>query len=117
MRLSTLKWCHVNDVQRVVEYGDSRCDLTDPETNCRVSANVGDLMAVALAAAGTYAIRLGGSTACKTDYLAASGATFPADVPIAELEEFNRRTLRDDMDESAEHERYAQIAQFFGRSA
>lgn len=90
---------------------------TPEDVDCRVSANVGVLMAVALAAAGTYAIRLGGSTACKTDYLAASGATFPADVPIAELEEFNRRTLRDDMDESAEHERYAQIAQFFERCA
>lgn len=90
---------------------------TPDDVDCRITANVGDIMAVALAAAGTYAIRLGGSTACETDYLAASGATFPADVPIAELEEFNRRTLRDDMDESAEHERYAQIAQFFGRGA
>lgn len=90
---------------------------TPDDVDCRITANVGDLMAAALAAAGTYAIRLGGSTACKTDYLAASGATFPADVPIAELEEFNRRTLRDDMDESAEHERYAQIALFFGRGA
>lgn len=88
---------------------------TPDDVDCRITANVGDLMAVALAAAGTYAIRLGGSTACKTDYLAASGATFPADVPIAELEEFNHRTLRDEMDESAEHDRYAQIALFFGR--
>lgn len=113
----TIPYRHIRDVQRVAEHEDAKRDYTDPETDCRVSANVGDIMAAALAAAGTYAIRLGGSTACKTDYLAASGATFPADVPIAELEEFNLRTLRDDMDESAEHERYAQIALFFGRGA
>ena len=105
-------WNTFKDVRRCA--GPEVCH-TSEDIDCRVSANVGDIMAVALAAAGTYAIRLGGSTACKTDYLAASGATFPADVPIAELDEFNRRTLRDDMDESAEHERYAQIAQFFGR--
>lgn len=90
---------------------------TPDDVDCRVSANVGDIMAAALAAAGSYALCIGGHTACETDYLAASGATFPADVPIAELEEFNRRTLRDDMDESAEHERYAQVALFFGRCA
>lgn len=90
---------------------------TPDDVDCRITANVGAIMAAALAAAGSYAPCIGGHTACETDYLAASGATFPADVPIAELEEFNRRTLRDDMDEAAEHERYAQIAQFFGRGA
>lgn len=113
MSSSTLKWCHVNDVQRVVEYGDSRRDLTDPETNCRVSANVGDLVAVALAAAGCYAIRLGGATACETDYLAASGATFPAHVTYEQMVDFNRRTLKPDMDEADEHARYRLIAGFF----
>jgi hypothetical protein len=38
-------------------------------------------------------------------------------VPLAELEAFNRRTLRPDMDEAAEHARYAQIAGFFRRYA
>ena len=90
---------------------------TPDDVDCRITANVGDIMAAALAAAGSYALCIGGHMACETDYLAASGASFPADVPIAELEEFNRRTLRDDMDEAAEHERYAQIALFFGRCA
>lgn len=78
--------------------------------------SVGDMMAAAIAAAGQNILLLGGRWACETDYLAASGAVFPA-VPLAELVEFNRRTLREDMDEAAEHSRYAQIAQFFGRRA
>ena len=113
MSLSTLKWCHVNDVKRAIEYADAKRDLTDPETNCRVSANVGDLMAVALAAAGCYAIRLGGATACETDYLAASGATFPAHVTYEQMVDFNRRTLKPDMDEADEMARYASIAHFW----
>ena len=50
--------------------------------------------------------------ACETDYLAASGAVFPP-VPVEELERFNRETLREVMDEVAEHERYRKIAKFF----
>ena len=87
---------------------------TPEDVDCRVTANVGDLMTLALAAAGAYAIRLGGATACETDYLAASGRTFP-DVPMAELVDFNRRTLRPVMDEAAEMARYSAIASFFRR--
>ncbi len=104
------------DVQRTLEYQDALRDLTDKATHCKVSANVGDLMAAALAAAGSYAIRLGGRTACETDYLAASGAEFP-DVPYAELVAFNERTLKPDMDEADEMRRYAAIARFFRRKA
>ena len=110
----TVPYSHLLDVQRVAEYEDVQRDYTDPETDCRVSANVGDLMAVALAAAGSFAFCIGGRTACETDFLAASGATFPP-VPIEELERFNRETMRDFMDESAEHERYRKIAKFFHR--
>jgi hypothetical protein len=85
---------------------------TGDDVDCRVSANVGDIMAAALAAAGSYAIRIGGSVACETDYLAASGATFP-DVPIDELIAFNAETLRPVMDEHLEMRRYAAIARFF----
>lgn len=85
---------------------------TPEDVDCRITANVGDLMAAALAAAGSYAIRLGGSVACETDYLAASGATFP-DVPIDELIAFNAETLRPVMDEHLEMRRYAAIARFF----
>lgn len=103
-------WRHADDVQRVTAFAEAV--PADPEINYRVSANVGDLMAAALAAAGSYAIRIGGSVACETDYLAASGATFP-DVPIEELIEFNRATLKPDMDEHLEMRRYALIARFF----
>ncbi|MBO7687085.1 MAG: hypothetical protein J6V72_11910, partial [Kiritimatiellae bacterium] len=69
--------------------------------------------AAALAAAGSYAIRLGGSVACETDYLAARGATFPAHVTYEQMVDFNCRTLKPDMDEADEHARYRLIAGFF----
>lgn len=104
------------DTRRHAEEWDAPNYHTLPETHGQVSANVGDLMAAAMAAAGSFALVMGGRTACETDYLAARGATFP-DIPLADLEAFNRRTLRPDMDESAEHSRYAQIAKFFRRGA
>lgn len=85
---------------------------TSEDIDCRVSANVGDIMAGALAAAGAFALCIGGCTPCETDYLAASGAVFPP-VPVEELEHFNRETMHDFMDEAAEHERYRKIAKFF----
>ncbi len=96
----------VEDVRTVAKHREFV--PVEGDIDCRVSANVGDLMAVAMAAAGGYAIRLGGRTACETDYLAASGATFP-EIPLAELVRFNERTLVADMDEAAEHRRYAEI--------
>lgn len=78
-----------------------------------MTPSVGYLMAAAMAAAGQSVLRLGGSTACETDYLAACGATFPADVPLTDLVAFNRATLLPDMDEYREMRRYAAIAGFF----
>lgn len=105
-------WRHFEDVRR-----DS--DLRNPpkfaEPVHGFGCNVGELLAAEMAAAGTQALVLGGQTPCETDYLAASGATFPADVPRAELEKFNRETLREVMDEKTEMERYAAIATFFRR--
>ncbi len=89
---------------------------TGDDVDCRVSANVGDIMAAALAAAGSFAFCVGGFRPCETDYLAASGAVFPP-VPVEELERFNRETMHDFMDEAAEHRRYEKIALFFRRSA
>jgi len=86
---------------------------TPADVDCRVSANVGELMAAALAAAGSYAIVTGGRVPCETDYLAARGATFPAHVTYEQMVDFNRRTLKPDMDEADEHARYRQIASFF----
>lgn len=107
-------WRHLDDVRRVSAFAESA--HIDPAIDCRVSANVGDIMAAAIAAAGQNVLLLGGRWACETDYLAACGAVFPP-VPVEELERFNRETMRDFMDEAAEHERYAKIALFFRRSA
>ncbi len=100
----------VRDIRRVEDFNDVW--PTPPEINCRVSPNVGDLMLVAMMAAGTMPRICGGAYPVETDYLAARGAVFPA-VPRAELEEFNRRTLREDMTEADEMRRYAAIARFF----
>ena len=54
-----------------------------------------------MAAAGSFALCIGGFTPCETDYLAASGAVFPP-VPVEDLDRFNRETMRDFMDEAAE---------------
>ena len=70
-------------------------------------------MAAAIAAAGQNVLLLGGRWACETDYLAASGATFPAHVTYEQMVDFNRRTLKPDMDEADEHARYRLIAGFF----
>ena len=78
--------------------------------------SIGEMIAAEIAAAGKMPLVFGGAIPCETDYLAASGATFPVDVPRAELEKFNRETLREEMDEMAEMERYVAIAKFFGRS-
>lgn len=86
---------------------------TPADIDCRMTPNVGALMAAALAAAGSYAIVTGGRVPCETDYLAASGATFPAHVTYEQMVDFNRRTLKPDMDEAAEHARYRLIAGFF----
>ena len=75
--------------------------------------NVGEMAAAMLAAAGATLCDFAGRVACETDYLAISGATFPADVTREEMEDFNRRTLRETMDEADEQARYAAIAGFF----
>jgi len=107
-------WRHFEDVRR-----DS--DLRNPpkfaEPVHGFGYSVGELIAAEIAAAGKMPLVFGGRIPCETDYLAASGATFPADVPRAKLEEFNRETLREVMDETAEMERYVAIASFFRRAA
>lgn len=80
-----------------------------------ITPSVGDVMSAAISAAGQRILCIGGRVACETDYLAACGAEFPKGIPLAELEEFNRRTYFADMDEHAEHRRYAAIAGFFRR--
>lgn len=79
-----------------------------------VAANVGDVMAAAMAAAGMTLCNPACRIRCETDYLAISGATFP-DVPSAELDSFNKKTLKPVMTEADEFDRYRLIATFFHR--
>lgn len=110
MRTAHTDYGTYNEVLRTMPPEQYR---TPDDVDCRTTANVGELMAVALAAAGSFATVTGGRTACETDYLAASGATFPASVTYEQMVELNRRTLKPDMDEAAEMRRYAAIAQFW----
>ena len=71
--------------------------------------SVGAMMEVAIKLAGGNIVDRVGGTFCETDYLAASGATFPVDVTREEMEEFNLRTLKPDMNEADEMARYAFI--------
>lgn len=108
------------DIRRVMEYRErqeSGRDRGEEVAPSPVAANVGDMMMIAMAAAGNFPVRCGGSTPCETDYLAASGAVFPK-TEREKLEAFNRATLMETMDEAAEMRRYQMIATFFhsGRS-
>lgn len=80
----------------------------------QAGANVGDTMAAAMAAAGMVLCDPACRIRCETDYLAISGATFP-DVPSAELDSFNKKTLKPVMTEADEFNRYRLIATFFHR--
>ena len=86
---------------------------TPAETDCRVTPNVGDIMAAAMAAT---LCNFAGRVACETDYLAASGAIFPATVTYQQMVEFNRKTMKPVMEEADEMARYAAIARFFRRA-
>ena len=89
----------------------------EPTDTMSFGGNVGAMAAAMLAAAGATLCDFAGRVTCETDYLAISGATFPADVTREEMEEFNRRTLRAVMDEADERARYAAIAGFFRKRA
>ncbi len=101
----------VEDIARTI--AAHQVDRTDLETDCRVSPNVGELMAAAMAAAGAYAFTMGGREACETDFLAASGAVFPKSITEAEMVRFNAETMEEIMDEEREFIRYKKIALFF----
>lgn len=90
------------------EYGKG-----EPTDTPAFGNNVGAMAAAVIAAAGAALCDFAGRVACETDYLAVSGATFPVDVTREEMEEFNRRTLKADMDEADERARYERIADFF----
>lgn len=104
----------LHDIQDQAAYRGERGGFMATRTD-GFGACVGSMAAAMLAAAGATACDPAGRVTCETDYLAISGATFPADVPYEELEAFNRRTLREFMDEAAEQARYAAIAGFFHR--
>ena len=106
-------WQIVDDIAKTI--AAKEVNRTDPDVDCRVSPNVGELMAAAMAAAGSYAFRMGGREACETDFLAASGATFPTEITKEEMDMFNKETMSDFMDEEREFIRYKKIALFFNR--
>lgn len=108
-------WQTFEDVRRSAPQDDFRCE-PDAETDTCVSANVGDLMETAIAMAGQCVLRLGGRTACETDYLAARGARFPASITYEQMVAFNRRTMKPVMEETDEMARYAAIAGFWRRN-
>ena len=89
--------------------------MREPSNTPAFGGNVGAMAAAVLSAAGATLCDFAGRVACETDYLAVSGATFPADVTREEMEDFNRRTLKPDMDEADEQARYAAIAEFWRR--
>lgn len=110
-------WQLVKDIRRVEDYKANTILAKMPETDGKTSANVGEMMAVALAAVGAQPAYIGCETPCETDYLAASGAVFPP-ITAEQAEAFNRATMREEMDEIAEARRYRMIANFFhGRVA
>ena len=79
-----------------------------------IAANVGDMVAEAMAAAGMMLCDPACRISCETDYLAISGMTFP-DVPFDELDAFNKKTLKPNMTEADEFNRYRLIVTFFHR--
>lgn len=108
---AAISYAHMNDVRRVAEYQMPESLKQKVESIC---GNVGEMVIAALAAGGQGVVRQGGATICETDYLAASGATFP-ETPMDALLDFNRRTIFADMTEADEMRRYAAIAKFFRR--
>ncbi len=104
----------VRDIRGAMDFREAW--HTPASIDCRVSANVGELMDVALMAVGLRPKVQGGAYPCETDYLAARGAVFPA-VPAERLEAFNRETLHDRMTEDDEMKRYSMIAAFFKEEA
>ena len=71
-----------------------------------MTPSVGDMMAVAMAAAGMSICDFAGRVPCETDYLAISGAKFPETVTAEQMERFNRATrfLPDDVASALRYE-------------
>ena len=57
-----------------------------------MAPSIGDLMAVAMAAAGASVCDFAGRVPCETDYLAISGAKFPESVTAEQMARFNHAT-------------------------
>ena len=108
----------VSDYAAVAQWREAGAeyDTGKPTDTTPFGGNVGAMAAAMLAAAGATLCDFAGRVACETDYLTVSGATFPADVTRKEMEDFNRRTLKPDMDEADEQARYAAIAEFWRKA-
>ena len=108
----------VRDFAEVAQWRDAGPEYGkgQPTDTMPFGGNVGAMAAAMLAAAGATLCDCAGRISCETDYLAISGATFPADVTREEMDEFNRRTLRPEMGEADEQARYAAIAEFWRKA-
>ena len=103
----------LHDMQAQAEYrGDG--ERFEAVSTSGFGASVGSVMAAALAAAGATVCDFAGRKICETDYLAISGARFP-EVSADELVAFNEATLKPNMTEADEFDRYRKIAVFFHR--
>ena len=71
-----------------------------------MTPSIGDMMAVAMAAAGMSICDFAGRVPCETDYLAISGEKFPETVTAEQMERFNRATrfLPDDVASAVRYE-------------
>ena len=111
-RMNSLPWKHIQDIRDCENFKAQQMLAKMPKADSKVSANVGELVAVAMAAVGALPNYTGGAIPCETDYLVAQGRVFPA-ISIAQAEEFNRKTIFPQMDEADEMRRYKMIAEFF----
>ena len=103
---------HIQDIRDCENFKAQQMLAKMPKADSKASANVGELVAVAMAAVGALPNYIGGATPCETDYLAAQGRAFPA-ITIEQAEEFNRMTIFPEMNEADEVRRYKMIAEFF----
>ena len=82
-----------------------------PNGSKGLGANIGEMMAVMMAAAGATLVNFAGSLPCETDYLAVSGAKFP-ETSMEMMQKFNDITMRLPSDEASEI-RYEMMSVFF----
>lgn len=110
---------HVEDLRRQAEFmlkkreeREAKKNGGSPNGSKGLGANIGEMMAVMMAAAGASICNFAGARPCETDYLAVSGAKFPEQTSQEMIQEFNDITMRLPDDEASEV-RYEMMSVFF----